>query len=359
MNKKQLNKGDNMYHVFRIVNTCTLMTYVGYSQRPETYINQQLAGAGNRKIAEDLPVYSRRNFRHEILHSVDSIDKAENLKALEVKKQKTFHPGGYNLTDDGSDKGLKAIDTINLMSESKKGKKHSGETKRKMSESKKGEKNYFFGKKHTEEHKRKISELRKGKKHTEETKRKMSESKKGKNLSQKHKWAIIKAKGTAFARRNAVAICAEHAKGDTTYKKLGKKYKCSITTISRIIKRVETKKVHLLNSAYMPTANGIYESTEIDAQLFTSIVQHNFDKGTLVSYIGYEATAKLLSELCDRDIPVRREKTIINDGDYLLIAKLKYRVKNPNEKRHIKPQLEDFDFRHVNFRRKTGNIEKT
>ena len=43
------------------------------------------------------------------------------------------------------------------------------------------------GKKHSEETKRKMSKARKGKKHSEETKRKMSETRKGKHFSEEHK----------------------------------------------------------------------------------------------------------------------------------------------------------------------------
>lgn len=68
-------------------------------------------------------------------------------------------------------------ETIQKMSERRKGKKHSEETKLKMSEDRKGhivsqetrnkitgENNSFYGKHHTEETKRKISETKKGKK---------------------------------------------------------------------------------------------------------------------------------------------------------------------------------------------------
>jgi len=46
------------------------------------------------------------------------------------------------------------------MSESKKGSKHTEETKAKMSDSKKGEKNSLFGKTHSKETKNKISVAR-------------------------------------------------------------------------------------------------------------------------------------------------------------------------------------------------------
>jgi len=78
-------------------------------------------------------------------------------------------------------KGVFSEETLKKMSEAKKGKILSVETKRKISESVIGEKNPFFGKTHTEEAKRKISEANKGKILSEETKRKMGENNKGKN----------------------------------------------------------------------------------------------------------------------------------------------------------------------------------
>ena len=52
----------------------------------------------------------------------------------------------------------------------------SEETKRKMSEAKKGEKHPLFGKTLSPETRQKISDYRKGKTHSEESKRKMSEA---------------------------------------------------------------------------------------------------------------------------------------------------------------------------------------
>lgn len=109
--------------------------------------------------------------------------------------------------------------------------------------------------------------------------------------------------------------------------------------------------VHLLNSAMMPNLSGTYESKEIDAPLFASQVKLHMDAGNLVSYIGYPETAELLSELCDRKIEVSRAQTHIEDGDILLIAKLKHRVVNPRDKGKLKPTIDDFEFARANYTR--------
>lgn len=67
---------------------------------------------------------------------------------------------------------------IKKFSESKKGKTHSEETKRKISEN---NAKYWLGKKRSKETIKKMSEANKGKILSEETKRKMSESRKGAN----------------------------------------------------------------------------------------------------------------------------------------------------------------------------------
>ena len=69
--------------------------------------------------------------------------------------------------------------TKDLLSEQRKGKKMSEETKRKLSVANKGKIKGPTGKKMSEETKRKISESKKGKKHTLEAKKKISEAGKG------------------------------------------------------------------------------------------------------------------------------------------------------------------------------------
>ncbi len=81
-----------------------------------------------------------------------------------------------------SKKGYKhSEESKKKMSEAKKGKKHTEESKKKMSDAKKGKKMKPL----SEETKKKLSDAKKGKKikpFTEETKKKMSEAKKGKKM---------------------------------------------------------------------------------------------------------------------------------------------------------------------------------
>ena len=106
---------------------------------------------------------------------------------------------------------------------------------------------------------------------------------------------------------------------------------------------------HLLNAAFMPASDGLYDSRSLDATEFATRVRQAHLSGELVSYIGYPETAELLSEFCKVQIPTNRSETTIKDNDVLLTAKLRYRVNDPKAKGTIKPSIEDFEFRFVLF----------
>ena len=114
------------------------------------------------------------------------------------------------------------------------------------------------------------------------------------------------------------------------------------------------KVTHLLNSAMMPAADGLYQSRSLNASEFAEHVRLAHQQDKLISYIGYPETAELLSELCKIEIPVNRTETLIANDEFLLIAKLKYRVNDPKAKGKIKPTIEDFEFRLVLYN--TGKI---
>lgn len=78
-------------------------------------------------------------------------------------------------------------DAFEVMSESKKGKHHSAETRKKMREAKKGKPGPNKGKKFSEETRRKMSEAAKGRTFSEETRRKLREANKGKKFSEETK----------------------------------------------------------------------------------------------------------------------------------------------------------------------------
>lgn len=110
-------------------------------------------------------------------------------------------------------------------------------------------------------------------------------------------------------------------------------------------------KVLLLNSTMMPNPNGTYISKEISAEELGIHVRMAINEETeevFESYIGYEETADLLSQLCKTPISVCREQAEVGNNDVMLVAKLKSRVKS-SDKGEIKPTIDDFEFRKVLF----------
>jgi len=62
------------------------------------------------------------------------------------------------------------------------------------------------------------------------------------------------------------------------------------------------------------------------------------------SYIGYQETASYVSKVLGIEVPVSRAETTINNGDIMIVCKLKYRISNPSEKGKFSPSEEDFEW---------------
>jgi hypothetical protein len=154
-------------------------------------------------------------FKIKLLSTYDSIEEAIahelELTSLAKGKKSYANEASYPYFIQGP----MSKDTKRKISETKKGKKHSEEHKKKIGEATKKQSKESIrrgalartGKKASEEHKRKISEAlkgkesnHKGKKHSEETKRKMSEAKR--NISEETKRKISEAaKGRKFSEK--------------------------------------------------------------------------------------------------------------------------------------------------------------
>ena len=98
----------------------------------------------------------------------------------------------------------------------------------------------------------------------------------------------------------------------------------------------------LLNSAIMPVP-GDYSLREITSSDFADAVRTTEATGNLVSYIGYEQTAQFITALTGVAIPISREACALEDGDTLLICRLRYRVANPATK-GVPVSEDDFEF---------------
>lgn len=93
-------------------------------------------------------------------------------------------------------------------------------------------------------------------------------------------------------------------------------------------------RVVLLNSAMMPTPDLTYRPRKVAADEFVSYLRRALDDGAQVdSYIGYESTIELINRLVGWKPPLSREESYVRPGDVILVARLRYRVKDPNMKR--------------------------
>lgn len=106
--------------------------------------------------------------------------------------------------------------------------------------------------------------------------------------------------------------------------------------------------VHLLNAAVMPAANGTYTSAGISVSEFAERAVKAYDAGNLISYVGYRSTAVMLSDLVGFEIQESRAETRLEDGDVLLIVRVKYRLGN-KKNADMEPTLDDMEFRVVYY----------
>ena len=107
-------------------------------------------------------------------------------------------------------------------------------------------------------------------------------------------------------------------------------------------------KVRLMNSAMMPK-EGVYRAVKITKQEFIKEIKEAYNKGILESYIGYENNVELIKKWTGITVELRRVPTTVEDGDVLLVLKLKYRVQNPSQKGKFQPSEEDYEFYKVYY----------
>jgi hypothetical protein len=97
----------------------------------------------------------------------------------------------------------------------------------------------------------------------------------------------------------------------------------------------------LLNAIVPPTGRGaiiVSEPVSVDeVKELVAIARH------VDSFIGHEATAKLLSELLTINVPVNRGMYVPRNGDYAVVVRLKKRLEKPEDIRTVTPS--DVEFR--------------
>jgi hypothetical protein len=105
------------------------------------------------------------------------------------------------------------------------------------------------------------------------------------------------------------------------------------------------EKIILLNSL-IPASNkpAIVISVPITIEEAKRIVQK---AQRIESFIGHESTARLLTQLFEREIPVSRGMYVPNDRDLAIVVKLKRRLEKPEDVKSVKP--EDLEFLLVRY----------
>jgi hypothetical protein len=126
----------------------------------------------------------------------------------------------------------------------------------------------------------------------------------------------------------------------------GDGYSCYIFISKyRLDKDKVVKKVILLNALVPnPTESTIIISLPITVEEAKEIVRR---ANIVESYIGHEATAKLLSLLFEREIPLNRAVYIPEKYDLAIVARLKKRLEKPEDVKNVKP--EDIEFLLVRY----------
>ena len=83
--------------------------------------------------------------------------------------------------------------------------------------------------------------------------------------------------------------------------------------------------IHVMNAAIMP-AIGCYNLIGITEGGFMRAIKTAHRSGNLSSSIGYQQNADYIKKRTGINLPITRAETTIQDGDKLLIMKLRYRV---------------------------------
>ena len=218
--------------IYKVTNLINNTVYIGKTiQTIKDRKADHLYRAKSGKVTyfyNALRKYGKDNFHWEILVETDSESKLNIMEKFYIMMYRKMG-NTYNMTDGGDGNSGYCFTEINKqkMSESRKGKIVTEETRKKIGDANRGEKSAWFGKNHSEETKIKMSESAKGnthwqgKKHTEETKNKMSKSAMGKKRSEETRRKMSESRKGICPTEETRRKMSEAAKGNTRW--MGKK----------------------------------------------------------------------------------------------------------------------------------------
>jgi hypothetical protein len=120
--------------------------------------------------------------------------------------------------------------------------------------------------------------------------------------------------------------------------------KCMEAIELRPLENIKLDEVILLNALVPPKKPMVVITMPTNIENAKAILQK---ARSVASYIGHEATAKLLSELLSVEVPVNRGEYEPRAGDIAIVVRLKKRLQTPQDLKDIK--LEDIEFYAVNY----------
>jgi hypothetical protein len=107
-------------------------------------------------------------------------------------------------------------------------------------------------------------------------------------------------------------------------------------------------KALLMNSAIMPK-EGNYSCRRITKKEFIDMIKFYHDRSQLISYIGYQNCVDLIKKWTGIEVPINRNKTTINNGDIMIVMRLKYRIDDPKTKSSHHPKDDDYEFFYIGY----------
>jgi len=126
----------------------------------------------------------------------------------------------------------------------------------------------------------------------------------------------------------------------------GDGYSCDIFIVKMLLEEKDVVEKIVLLNALVP--NSTEPTIMITLPTSMENVKELVWKAKVVeSYIGHESTAKLLSQLFEKEIPTSRAMYQPRNGDLAIVVRLKKRLEKPEDVKNVKP--EDIEFLLVRY----------
>jgi hypothetical protein len=119
---------------------------------------------------------------------------------------------------------------------------------------------------------------------------------------------------------------------------------CVEVIVLRPVEKARVERLILLNAPVLPRRPMVVVSAPASIEGVRALVKA---AKSVESYIGHEATARLLSELLSINIPVNRAEYSPSAGDTAVVVRLKRRLPSPQDLKSV--ALDDLEFYVVSY----------